>query len=147
MLLEKGFPVADLLLAPYSNRSHVIVSVRKSHDAEPRQLLHFLLAAVPFIKHAVVLDDDIDIRDPGDVEWGIATRFQADQDLVILPNMKARAIDRSKKAGGFMTKCGLDATVPLALRESFKRILVPPQVRERVAKAIQQITAQASGKN
>jgi 2,5-furandicarboxylate decarboxylase 1 len=147
MLQEKGFPVADLLLGPYSNRSHVIVSVRKSHDAEPHQLLHFLLAAVPFIKHAVVLDDDIDIRDPGDVEWAIATRFQADQDLVVMPNMKARAIDRSKKAGGFMTKCGLDATVPLALRESFKRIMVPPQVRERVAKVIQQITAQASGKN
>lgn len=146
MLQEKGFDVAELLLPPYSNRSHVILSIRKHHDAEPRQLLHFLLAAVPYVKHAVVVDDDINIRDAADVEWAIATRFQADEDLVVLTNMKTRAIDRSKKAGGFMTKCGLDATVPVAMRESFKRPAVPSEVRERVAKTVRKLKEQLAAR-
>ena len=145
MLRANNYNVVDLLLPPYGNRSHVVVSLKKNHDAEPRQLLHFLLAAVPYVKHAVIVDDDIDIRDPGDVEWAVATRFQADDDLVIMPNMKARAIDRSQKAGGFMTKCGLDATAPLSMRENFKRLTVPREVRERVAKVIERLSLQKGG--
>lgn len=133
MLRERGFTVTDLAVSQASNRTHVALSLRKNHEAEPRQLLYFLLSGVPYIKHAVVVDDDVDVHDPDDIEWAIATRFQGDEDMVVIPNMRARAIDRSKKEGNLMTKVGLDATVPLALKEMFKRISVPREVREKVA--------------
>jgi 2,5-furandicarboxylate decarboxylase 1 len=98
-----------------------------------------LLSGVPYIKHAVVVDDDVNVHDAQDIEWAIATRFQADNDLVIVPNLPARSIDPSKKAGDFTTKAGLDATVPIAQRERFKRITVPAAVREKVANTIANI--------
>lgn len=136
MLSQRGFAVKDLAISQSSNRAHVAIALHKNHEADPRQLLHFLLSGVPYIKHAVVVDDDVNVHDPEDVEWAIATRFQGDEDLVVIPNLKARVIDPSKKEGNFMTKMGLDATVPLRLRERFKRIGVPAEVRERVAQAI-----------
>jgi 2,5-furandicarboxylate decarboxylase 1 len=122
-----------------SNRTHVTLSLEKSHDAEPRRLLHFLLSAVPYIKHAVVVDDDVDVHDPQDIEWALSTRFQADQDLVIVADLPARSIDPSKKEGNLTTKAGLDATVPISQRERFKRIAVPSEVRDKVAKSIANI--------
>ncbi len=135
MLRERGFAVQDLAISQSSNRTHVTLSLRKSHEADPRQLLHFLLSGVPYIKHAVVVDDDVNVHDPQDIEWAIATRVQGDEDLLIIPNLRARSIDPSKK-GDFMTKVGLDATVPMPLRERFRRISVPSEVREKVAKMI-----------
>jgi 2,5-furandicarboxylate decarboxylase 1 len=136
MLRGRGFSVQDLAINQSSNRTHVAVSLRKKHDGEARQLLYFLLSGVSYIKHAVVVDDDVNVHDAQDIEWAIATRFQADNDLVIVPNVPARSIDPSKKAGNFTTKAGLDATVPIAQRERFKRIGVPAAVRQKVAKAI-----------
>lgn len=139
MLRERGFRVTDLAISPSSNRTHVALSLHKSHESEPRQLLHFLLSGVPYIKHAVVVDDDVNVHDAEDIEWAAATRFQGDQDLVVIPDMKARTIDPSKKEGNLMTKVGLDATVPLPLRDRFKRIGVPLQVREKVARMVPQL--------
>ncbi|MBI4529272.1 MAG: UbiD family decarboxylase [Deltaproteobacteria bacterium] len=133
MLKERGFAVTALAITPSSNRTHVAISIQKKHESEPRQLLHFILSGVPYIKHAVVVDDDVNVNDAEDIEWAVATRFQGDLDLVVIPDMRARSIDPSKKQGNFMTKVGLDATVPLPLRERFKRITVPLEVTEKVA--------------
>jgi len=134
MLRQKGFQVCDLAISRFSNRTHVALSLRKNHDSEPRQLLHLLLSGVPYIKHAVVVDDDVNVQDPQDIEWAIATRFQGDEDLVVMPNLRARAIDPSTKQGNFTTKVGLDATVPVRERDRFRRIGVPRDVSEKVSK-------------
>ncbi|MDP2647138.1 MAG: UbiD family decarboxylase [Desulfobacterales bacterium] len=136
MLRDKGFDVRELVVTHASNRTHVVVSLRKGHDADPHQLLHFLLAGVPYIKHAVVVDEDVNVRDAGDVEWAVATRFQADRDLIVIPHMRARSIDPSSREGNFMTKLGFDATVPLSEKERYKRIGVPAAVSQKVAQMI-----------
>jgi len=141
LLRQRGFAVKDLAISQSSNRTHVAIAMHKNHEADPRQLLHFLLSGVPYIKHAVVVDDDVDVHDLEDVEWAIATRFQGDEDLVVIPNLRARAIDPSKKEGNLMTKVGLDATVPLSLRDRFKRISVPAEVRDKVARAIRGLSS------
>jgi UbiD family decarboxylase len=128
--------VADLALSAASGRTHVVVSLKKRHDSDPKQLLHFLLAGVPYIKHAVVVDDDVNVQDVGDVEWAIATRVQGDADLVIISNLRARSIDPSKKDGMFTAKVGVDATVPIAERHRFKRIGVPAEVTQSVTKRL-----------
>lgn len=82
------------------------------------------------------MDDDVDVHNPKDTEWAIATRFQGDEDLVVISNLRARAIDPSKKEGNLMAKVGLDATVRLQRREEFRRISVPREVREKVTEII-----------
>ena len=139
MLRARGFAVQDLAISQSSNRTHVAISLHKNHESDPRQLLHYLLAGVPYIKHAVVVDGDVNVHDAEDIDWAIATRFQGDQDLVVIPDLKARAIDPSKKEGNFMTKVGLDATAPLRLRERFRRISIPSRVREKVARTIRKL--------
>ena len=63
------------------------------------------------------MDDDINIYDSNDVEWALATRFQADKAAVIMPNQPGSSLDPSgdltegKKAR--TCKMGLDATIPL----------------------------------
>lgn len=78
------------------------------------------------------MDEDINIYDPHDVEWAIATRFQADKNAVILPNQPGSSLDPSgdltegKKAT--TCKMGLDATIPLAatgkgfVKEAYKKV-------------------------
>jgi 2,5-furandicarboxylate decarboxylase 1 len=136
MLRAKGFDITDLALSAASGRTHALVSVKKRHESDPRQLLHYLLAGVPFIKHAAVFDDDVDLRDPGDVEWAIATRVQVDKDMFVIPGLRGRSIDPSHQPGLFTAKVGIDATVPITQRQRFKRVGVPLKVKETVAKRL-----------
>jgi 2,5-furandicarboxylate decarboxylase 1 len=72
-----------------------------------------------------VVDEDVDIHDSNEVEWAVATRFQADRDLVIVPESQGSKLDPSTR-DGVGAKMGLDATKPLAAAEMvFKRIRVP----------------------
>jgi 2,5-furandicarboxylate decarboxylase 1 len=62
------------------------------------------------LKLVVVVDDDIDIDEPEQVEWAIATRFEADRDLVTLPGALGSKLDPSTRGHGLGAKLGLDAT-------------------------------------
>ncbi len=79
------------------------------------------------LKHVVVVDDDIDINDPTDVEWAIATRVQGDKDVIIVPGARAKPLDPSLLQGAGVvpigTKVGVDATIPEGIPlEHYERI-------------------------
>jgi 4-hydroxy-3-polyprenylbenzoate decarboxylase/2,5-furandicarboxylate decarboxylase 1 len=63
-------------------------------------------------KVVIVVDDDIDPRDPDQVEWAIAYRTQADRDVVILPRMRGFALDPSSPEPWVGSVMGIDATRP-----------------------------------
>lgn len=68
---------------------------------------------------------DVDIHVPGEVEWAIATRFQADRDLVVVANAQGSRLDPSTR-DGVGAKMGLDATAPPGAPPlKFKRISIP----------------------
>jgi len=77
------------------------------------------------IKHVVVVDEDINIFDTEQVEWAIATRFQGDRDLLVVPQIQTSLLDPSS-SGGIGTKLGIDATAPAgSLEGKFKPIAIP----------------------
>ena len=86
------------------------------------------------VKHVIVVDDDIDIFDLEQVEWALASRVQADRDVIIVPRMPTIPLDPSV-AGSVTSKMGIDATrsfdMPL---ERYERSDVPRVIRERVEK-------------
>jgi 2,5-furandicarboxylate decarboxylase 1 len=80
------------------------------------------------LKHVVVVDDDIDVFNPMDVEWAIATRVQADRDVVIVTNARGKPLDPSlppTPPGVVPTtaKMGIDATIGEGIpKERYERI-------------------------
>jgi len=78
------------------------------------------------LKHCYVVDEDVNIYDPNEIEWAIATRVQADKDIMIFTEQKGSSLDPSathppgKKA--ITTKAGFDATIPFDKKDkSFKK--------------------------
>ena len=95
---------------------HAVVQIKKHHPDEPKKAIDTAFKGHGSLKHVVVVDEDVDIYDPLAVEWAIATRFQADKDLVIKEKQPGSSLDPSGiHIPGEKTKTakmGLDATIP-----------------------------------
>ncbi|MDR0372840.1 MAG: UbiD family decarboxylase [Nitrososphaerota archaeon] len=96
---------------------HAVVQIHKTHADDGRKAILAAFEGHKSLKHAVVVDEDINIYDPHDVEWAIATRFQADKNLIVMSNQSGSSLDPSgdlsegKKAT--TAKAGMDATTPI----------------------------------
>ena len=111
---------------------HAIVQINKQNPDDGRKAIAAAFEGHKSLKHCVIVDDDINIYDPHDVEWAIATRFQADKNTVILSNQPGSSLDPSgdlsegKKAT--TAKAGLDATAPIVTtgkgfkKEAYRKI-------------------------
>jgi 2,5-furandicarboxylate decarboxylase 1 len=104
---------------------HAVISIKK----QPGEAKNALLAALSVmdLKHVVVVDDDIDVFDPTEVEWAIATRVQGDRDILIVNNARAKPLDPSLPQGSGVVptgaKVGIDATIPEGIpKEHYERI-------------------------
>jgi 2,5-furandicarboxylate decarboxylase 1 len=76
------------------------------------------------VKQVVVVDLDVDIDDPYEIEWAVATRFQADRDLLVVSGAQGSKLDPSSEVG-ISAKMGIDATKPAEAEVmKFKRIHV-----------------------
>jgi 2,5-furandicarboxylate decarboxylase 1 len=106
---------------------HAVISVEKQLDGDGKNVLLAAFAAHPSLKHAVVVDPDINVFDISDVEWAIATRFQAAKDLIVVKNVRGSTLDSSAdQETGLTTKVGVDATRPFAKpKEKFERAKIP----------------------
>lgn len=95
---------------------HAIVQIDKQHAEDGQLAIQTAFKGHPSLKHVVIVDADVDPRNAMEVEWAIATRFQADRDLVVIPNAGSSSLDPSalhvpgQKSRG--AKMGLDATIP-----------------------------------
>ncbi|MET1127992.1 MAG: UbiD family decarboxylase [Thermoproteota archaeon] len=97
---------------------HAVISIEKLHDGDGKSAAMAALAAHPSLKHVVVVDGDIDPDDPYQVEWAIATRFQADRGLVVIPYARGSTLDPSSR-DGLTYKVIVDATAPLSERRKY----------------------------
>jgi len=128
--LQRNFPgVQDVHLSLGGvGRYHLYIKLRKTQNGEGKNVLLGAFAAHYDIKHAVVVDTDVDIHNPAEVEWAISTRFQADRDTVIVTHSQGSKLDPSA-LNGVGAKMGLDATIPIDAPEmKYKRIGVPGQL-------------------
>lgn len=102
------------------NWLHGAVAISKKHAKDGRRAIHAALEVHPSMKHVIVVDDDIDVFDPAQVEFALATRFQANKDAVIFPGVKGSSLDPSADKNAITTKLGLDATKPLDRLKDFE---------------------------
>jgi 2,5-furandicarboxylate decarboxylase 1 len=125
--LRRSFPnVLDVHLSRGGVcRYHLYVQIKKRQEGEAKNVMMGAFAGHYDVKQVVVVDDDVNIHDPAEVEWAVATRFQADRDLLVVPESQGSKLDPSTR-NGVGAKMGLDATKPLSAPEMrFKRIRIP----------------------
>jgi len=99
---------------------HAVVSITKQHEGDGKNAILAAFTGHPSLKRVVVVDEDVNIYDDREIEWAIATRFQPDRDLVVIPNARGSSLDPSGK-DGLTAKWGIDATKPLDRKEEFER--------------------------
>ncbi|MBX5326648.1 MAG: UbiD family decarboxylase [Candidatus Bathyarchaeia archaeon] len=106
---------------------HAVVSIEKQKDGDAKNALTAIFGAHPSLKHAIVVDMDIDVYNMEEVEWAIATRFQANEDLILIQNARGSTLDPSAdQETGLTTKLGIDATKPISKpKEKFARARIP----------------------
>ena len=140
--LQRSFPnVLDVHLAIGGvGRYHLYVKIRKTHEGQPKNVICAAFGAHYDIKQVIVVDDDVQVHEPQQVEWAVATRFQADRDLVVIHGAQGSVLDPSTTIGqdfgdgvappphlqGLSAKMGLDATRPVVYHEHvFTKVRVP----------------------
>jgi UbiD family decarboxylase len=115
---------------------HAVVQIAKRSPDDGHLAIEAAFRGHGSLKHVVVVDDDVDPFDPTAVEWAIATRVQADRDLLIFEDQPSSSLDPSahlipgQKARS--AKMGVDATIPWndrggrflcqAERDSFRKV-------------------------
>ncbi|MBI3373507.1 MAG: UbiD family decarboxylase [Betaproteobacteria bacterium] len=104
-----------------------VVQVENTRAGLGREVIQATFGAFGSLQRVVVIDDDVDIFDPVDVEWAITTRFDPDSDLVILPNQEGHILNpvvqvNADGNGGTVTKIGIDAMAPFRGGEKFERV-------------------------
>ena len=108
---------------------HGAVSIRKKHPDDAKKAIEAAFKGHKSMKHVFVVDDDIDIHDPHQIEWAMATRFQGDRDMVIKKE-KGSSLDPSSDLETRMTtKIGFDLTIPWGRdKKDFKKPSLPMDI-------------------
>lgn len=106
---------------------HAVISIKKQAEGDGKNAILAAFGSHPSLKHVVVVDDDIDIDNMSEIEWAIATRFQGDEDLIIIKKARGSSLDPSSDKERMITcKVGIDATIPWDKpRERFLKAKIP----------------------
>jgi UbiD family decarboxylase len=95
---------------------HGVVQIKKKHPDDGKKAIKAAFEGHKSMKHVTVVDDDVDIYNPLAVEWAMATRFQGDKDMIVMPDQPGSSLDPSGKheegKKTLTTKVGFDATIP-----------------------------------
>jgi 2,5-furandicarboxylate decarboxylase 1 len=119
-------------------RNHCYISMKKHSDGEPHLAAFNLLAYNPTTKHVWLVDDDIDVTNEAEVLWAMATRFQADKDMVQINNSMGGWLNppsyayRRDEKGTLETRLIFDCTRPAPPAKFPPRTKVPDEVAARM---------------
>lgn len=103
------------------NYFHAVLQIEKKTEGDAKNAILAALAANPSLKGVIVVDEDIDIFSYEDIDYAIATRFQADRGFLVVSGARGSSLDPS--AGETTAKWGIDATKPLKNAQDFERVI------------------------
>jgi UbiD family decarboxylase len=113
----KACECINVLLTPGGGSwLHAVVQIRKQHPDDGKRAIEAAFRGHGSLKHVLVVDDDINIYDPTELEWAIATRLQSDGGVVVLRGQGGSSLDPSAVHvpgnKSRTAKMGIDATIP-----------------------------------
>lgn len=112
--VSKVCQLHDVLVTPGGcSWLHGAVSIVKKNPDDGIKAIDAAFKGHKSMKHVFVVDSDINIHDPSQLEWAMATRFQGDRDIYIYKNEKGSSLDPSSNLETReTTKVGFDLTIP-----------------------------------
>jgi UbiD family decarboxylase len=105
----------------------VVIQIDKDQAGIGKTAINETFKAFEPLQRVVVVDKDVNLYDPNEVNWAITTRFNPDRDLIILPDQIGHILNPMVKIdpdgkGGTVTKMGIDATAPYPMTSNFRRV-------------------------
>ena len=139
-ILQKVFPeIVDFYLPPEACSYRVaVVSIRKQYPGHARRIMMGIwsyLRQFTYTKFVIVTDEDIDVRDWGQVVWAISTRVDPARDSLLMENTPIDYLDFATPVSGLGSKLGVDATRKWpaeSAREWGRPITLDPKVEQRM---------------
>jgi 2,5-furandicarboxylate decarboxylase 1 len=102
-----------------------VLALDKRHDGDAKNAILCAFGAIRDIKIVMAVDPDIDITNPKEIQFALATRVQGDRDILMIPGAKGNELDPIQDVYDYITKIGIDATKPLARAERFELARIP----------------------
>ncbi|WP_254563335.1 UbiD family decarboxylase [Oscillatoria sp. HE19RPO] len=93
-----------------------IISIDKAYPGQARRAALAFWSALPqftYTKFVIVVDKDINIRDPRQVVWAISSKVDPVRDVFILPNTPFDSLDFASEKIGLGGRMGIDATTKI----------------------------------
>ncbi|HEY9700013.1 MAG TPA: UbiD family decarboxylase [Trichocoleus sp.] len=93
-----------------------VLSIDKAYPGHARRAALAFWSALPqfnYTKFVIVVDKDINIRDPRQVVWAIASKVDPGRDVFILPNTPFDSLDFATEKAGLGGRMGIDATTKI----------------------------------
>jgi UbiD family decarboxylase len=132
--LRRNLPNVKAVHVPHNTCGAFMafIAMKKTSAGEPQQAIMAALGTEFYTKYVIVVDDDVDVFNLADVMWAVATRVQAEKDIVFIPGAKGAILDPTSDPEDFtLTKMGIDATKPLK-GDVAARLTISDQQRARV---------------
>lgn len=121
-------PVAVHATTSSGGSFNVRVALRQRVPGEARNAIAAVLGSLVNVKNVFVVDPDIDITSDAQMDWAMATRFQADRDLIVLGGMRTLPLDPSLIDSRVGAKAGFDLTWPFGTADRLEaRVPEPPR--------------------
>jgi len=123
--LQAQFPtISDISINSSGGvQTYVVIAMKPRYEGEAR---HAILAAMSGNLHpkwVIVVDPDIDIRNPAEVEWAQSFRVKPSQDVFVVDRTATAPLDPYTN-GGYSSSVGIDATKPFG--EDFPEVSEVP---------------------
>ena len=123
-MLKAQHPTLTSVAIPASGgvAFYIVIAMKQRYAGEARHAILTAIASSQRPKLVVVVDPDIDVRNPDQVEWAIAFRSQPARDVIIVDDLPGGTLDPSidgslpldRRVGSAM---GIDATFPFGADE------------------------------
>jgi UbiD family decarboxylase len=117
--------------------AHLRIALRPRAPGDARNAIAAAFGSLAEVKHVFVVDPDVDIFSDAEMEWALATRFQADRDLVVAGGMRTVPLDPSLRGARTGAKAGFDLTLPPDQAAGIARAVPePPALRVGPARPV-----------
>jgi 4-hydroxy-3-polyprenylbenzoate decarboxylase len=93
-----------------------IISIDKAYPGQAKRAALAFWSALPqftYTKFVIVVDQDINIRDPRQVVWAISSKVDPSRDVFILPETPFDSLDFASEKIGLGGRMGIDATTKI----------------------------------
>jgi 3-polyprenyl-4-hydroxybenzoate decarboxylase len=121
-------PVAVYATPSSGGMFNVRIALRQRVPGEARNAIAAAFGCLANVKHVFVVDPDVDIFSDKAMDWALATRFQADRDLVVQGGLRTLPLDPSLQQTRVGAKAGFDLTWPFGAGPRLEmRVPEPPR--------------------